>query len=80
MKSLARGGSDDEQVQSTPVLAATAGRVGSPSRLGAGSSLARTSGWSSVMATAVMASIPAIVLLVVAQRYVAAGVTAGAVK
>ncbi|HZM54223.1 MAG TPA: carbohydrate ABC transporter permease [Acidimicrobiales bacterium] len=36
--------------------------------------------WSSVMATAVMASIPAIVLLVVAQRYVAAGVTAGAVK
>jgi multiple sugar transport system permease protein len=36
--------------------------------------------WSSVMATAVLASIPAIVLLVVAQRYVAAGTTAGAVK
>jgi multiple sugar transport system permease protein len=36
--------------------------------------------WSSVMATAVMASLPAIVLLVVAQRYVAAGMTAGAVK
>jgi multiple sugar transport system permease protein len=38
------------------------------------------SDWSSVMATAVLASIPAIVLLVVAQRYVAAGVTGGAVK
>lgn len=36
--------------------------------------------WSSVMATAVLASIPAVVLLVVAQRYVAAGTTAGAVK
>jgi multiple sugar transport system permease protein len=36
--------------------------------------------WSSVMATAVLASIPAIVLLVVAQRYVAAGTTTGAVK
>jgi multiple sugar transport system permease protein len=38
------------------------------------------SDWSSVMATAVLASVPAIVLLVVAQRYVAAGTTAGAVK
>jgi multiple sugar transport system permease protein len=38
------------------------------------------SDWSSVMATAVLASIPAIVLLAVAQRYVAAGTTAGAVK
>ncbi len=36
--------------------------------------------WSSVMATAVLASLPAIVLLVIAQRYVAAGVSAGAVK
>jgi multiple sugar transport system permease protein len=36
--------------------------------------------WSSVMATAVLASIPAIVLLIVAQRYVAAGTTSGAVK
>jgi multiple sugar transport system permease protein len=36
--------------------------------------------WSSVMATAVLASIPAAVLLVVAQRYVAAGTTSGAVK
>jgi len=32
------------------------------------------------MATAVVASIPAAFLLVIAQRYVAAGVTAGAVK
>jgi ABC-type maltose transport system permease subunit len=31
-------------------------------------------------ATAVVASIPATVLLLVAQRYIAAGVTAGAVK
>jgi multiple sugar transport system permease protein len=36
--------------------------------------------WNSIMATAVVASIPATVLLIVAQRYVAAGVTAGAVK
>jgi multiple sugar transport system permease protein len=36
--------------------------------------------WPSVMATAVIAAIPAGVLLVVAQRYVAAGVTSGAVK
>jgi len=36
--------------------------------------------WNSVMATGVIASIPAAILLVVAQRYVAAGVTGGAVK
>ncbi|GAA0322935.1 carbohydrate ABC transporter permease [Kineococcus aurantiacus] len=39
-----------------------------------------TTEWNSIMATAVVASIPAAILLVVAQRYVAAGVTAGAVK
>lgn len=38
------------------------------------------SDWSTVMATAVMASLPAVVLLLVAQRYVSAGVTGGAVK
>jgi multiple sugar transport system permease protein len=36
--------------------------------------------WNAIMATAVVASIPATVLLVIAQRHVAAGVTAGAVK
>jgi multiple sugar transport system permease protein len=36
--------------------------------------------WNSIMATAVVASLPAALLLVVAQRYVSAGVTAGAVK
>ena len=36
--------------------------------------------WSPIMATAVLSSLPAIALLVVAQRYVAAGVTGGAVK
>jgi multiple sugar transport system permease protein len=36
--------------------------------------------WNAIMATAVVASIPATVLLVVAQRFVATGVTAGAVK
>ncbi|MGN9911319.1 carbohydrate ABC transporter permease [Phytohabitans sp. LJ34] len=36
--------------------------------------------WNAIMATAVIASIPATILLVLAQRYVAAGVTAGAVK
>ncbi|MEV0234086.1 MULTISPECIES: carbohydrate ABC transporter permease [unclassified Nonomuraea] len=36
--------------------------------------------WNAIMATAVIASVPAAILLVIAQRYVAAGVTAGAVK
>jgi multiple sugar transport system permease protein len=36
--------------------------------------------WGPLMATAVVASIPTAILLVVAQRYVAAGVTAGAIK
>jgi multiple sugar transport system permease protein len=36
--------------------------------------------WNAIMATAVTASIPATVLLIIAQRYVAAGVTTGAVK
>lgn len=39
-----------------------------------------TTQWNSIMATAVIASVPAAILLVVAQRYVAAGVTAGAIK
>ncbi|WP_432548018.1 carbohydrate ABC transporter permease [Kineococcus sp. SYSU DK004] len=38
------------------------------------------SDWSPIMATAILSSLPAIALLVVAQRYVAAGVTGGAVK
>jgi multiple sugar transport system permease protein len=36
--------------------------------------------WNSIMATAVVASVPTALLLVLAQRYVAAGVTAGSVK
>ena len=36
--------------------------------------------WNGIMATAVLASVPAAVLLVVAQRFVVAGVTGGAVK
>jgi multiple sugar transport system permease protein len=36
--------------------------------------------WNAIMATAVVASVPAAVLLVLAQRFVAAGITAGAVK
>ena len=36
--------------------------------------------WNSVMATGVIASLPAALLLVIAQRYVAAGITSGAVK
>jgi multiple sugar transport system permease protein len=39
-----------------------------------------TTTWNSIMATAVVASVPAAVLLIVAQRYVAGGVTAGAIK
>ena len=38
------------------------------------------SDWSAVMATAMLASIPAIVLLVLAQKYISAGVNSGAVK
>jgi multiple sugar transport system permease protein len=38
------------------------------------------SNWSAVMATAMLASIPAIILLVLAQKYIAAGVNSGAVK
>lgn len=36
--------------------------------------------WGAVMATAVLSSIPAIVLLLLAQRYISAGATGGAVK
>jgi multiple sugar transport system permease protein len=41
---------------------------------------AYSTAWPSVMATAIIASIPAAFLLIVAQRYVATGLTAGAVK
>jgi multiple sugar transport system permease protein len=41
---------------------------------------AHVSNWSAVMATAVLASLPAVGLLVVAQRYIAAGAMGGAVK
>ena len=36
--------------------------------------------WPAIMATATIAAIPAVILLAVAQRYIAAGITAGAVK
>lgn len=38
------------------------------------------SDWSAVMATAVLSSIPAVLLLAVAQRYITAGATGGALK
>lgn len=41
---------------------------------------AQTSDWGSIMATATLASIPAIILLVIAQKYIAAGLSAGATK
>lgn len=41
---------------------------------------ANVSTWNAVMATAVLSAIPAVVLLVVAQKYIAAGATGGAVK
>ena len=41
---------------------------------------AQTADWNGVMATATLASIPAVVLLVLAQRYISAGLTGGAVK
>jgi multiple sugar transport system permease protein len=36
--------------------------------------------WNAIMATAVIASVPATLLLILAQRYLAAGITSGAVK
>ena len=36
--------------------------------------------WNAIMATAVVASVPAMILLIIAQRYVAAGISTGAVK
>jgi multiple sugar transport system permease protein len=41
---------------------------------------AHTQSWAALMATATLASVPAAALLVLAQRYIAAGVTGGAVK
>ncbi|MBB4933364.1 multiple sugar transport system permease protein [Lipingzhangella halophila] len=41
---------------------------------------AHTANWNGVMATGVIASIPAAILIIAAQRYVAAGVTGGALK
>jgi multiple sugar transport system permease protein len=41
---------------------------------------AHVDNWNAVMATAVLACVPALVLLVVAQKYIAAGATGGAVK
>jgi multiple sugar transport system permease protein len=36
--------------------------------------------WPAIMATAMIATVPAIILLAFAQRYIAAGITAGAIK
>ena len=41
---------------------------------------AHTQSWSALMATAALASVPAAFLLVIAQKYIASGVTGGAVK
>ncbi|RVU28818.1 carbohydrate ABC transporter permease [Streptomyces antnestii] len=41
---------------------------------------AHTDQWNAIMATTVMASVPAAVLLVVAQRHISAGATGGAIK
>jgi multiple sugar transport system permease protein len=41
---------------------------------------AQSTNWNGVMATAVIASIPAVALLAFAQRYIASGVTGGALK
>ncbi len=41
---------------------------------------AHISDWSAVMATAMLAAMPAIILLVFAQKYISAGVNSGAVK
>ncbi|MEU8569454.1 carbohydrate ABC transporter permease [Streptomyces pathocidini] len=41
---------------------------------------ANTTDWNALMASAVLASVPAAILLVIAQRYIAVGVTGGSVK
>lgn len=65
------------------IFASTLNRSGSmvPITLGIYSYIGNnTTTWNSIMATAVIASVPAGFLIVLAQKYVAAGVTAGAVK
>ncbi|MEU8984133.1 carbohydrate ABC transporter permease [Streptomyces sp. NPDC048309] len=51
--------------------------VGLYDYIGAGTN---TTSWNSVMATAVLSSLPAAVLLIVAQRHIAAGLAGGALK
>lgn len=41
---------------------------------------AHVSDWGAVMATAVLSAVPAAILLVVAQKYIAAGITGGSIK
>ena len=41
---------------------------------------AQSTNWNGVMASAVIASVPAVILLIFAQRYIAAGLTSGSLK
>jgi multiple sugar transport system permease protein len=41
---------------------------------------AHVSDWGAVMATAVLSAVPAAILLVVAQKYISAGITGGSIK
>jgi multiple sugar transport system permease protein len=62
-------------------LTLTTGNTVKPITLGIyGYLSANVQSWGPVMATAVLSSIPAIVLLIFAQRYIAAGALGGAVK
>jgi multiple sugar transport system permease protein len=62
-------------------LTLTTGDTVKPVTLGIYSYLSsNVQSWAPVMATAVLSSIPAIVLLIVAQKYIAAGALGGAVK
>lgn len=59
----------------------TTGRVFTPVTVGIYRFMgAQTADWNGVMATATIASIPAVFLLILVQKYIAAGITGGAVK
>lgn len=62
-------------------LTLTTGNAVKPVTLGIYTYLsANVQSWGPVMATAVLSSIPAIILLIIAQRYIAAGALGGAIK
>ena len=74
-------GGDDAHVLPVPMMNVVNGGAHEPITLGIYHYIGNNNQqWNAIMATAVVASIPAAVLLVIAQRYIATGITAGSVK